>query len=43
MESILSGGQEDFLLPGLSYDLQKDGAIYVVSRHADQGVKLFLN
>jgi len=31
MESILSGGQ-DFLLPGLSYDLSGDQASYVVSR-----------
>ena len=36
MESILAGGQEDFLLPGLSYDLQKDGASYVVSRRNSQ-------
>ena len=36
MESILAGGQEDFLLPGLSYDLQKDGASYVVNRRNSQ-------
>ena len=35
MESILSGGQ-DFLLPGLSYDLSGDQASYVVSRRQSQ-------
>ena len=35
MESILSGG-EDFLLPGLSYDLSGDQASYVVSRRQSQ-------
>ena len=35
MESILSGG-EDFLLPGLSYDLAGDQASYVVSRRQTQ-------
>jgi hypothetical protein len=35
MESILSGG-EDFLLPGLSYDLAGDQASYVVGRRQSQ-------
>ena len=35
MESILSGSQ-DFLLPGLSYDLSGDQASYVVSRRQSQ-------
>ena len=35
MESILSGGQ-DFLLPGLSYDLSGAQASYVISRRQSQ-------
>jgi hypothetical protein len=35
MESILSGGQ-DFLLPGLSYDLSGDQASYCVGRRQSQ-------
>jgi len=35
MESILSGGQ-DFLLPGLSYDLANDQSSYVLNRRNSQ-------
>ena len=35
MESVLSGG-EDFLLPGLSYDLAGDQASYIVSKRFSQ-------